>query len=178
MGGTSLLTVEGIRTRLGLQAGQRCAHAFLAQNSAAAEAQRRLAASVRSAEDQPKQDKEDKEDRIRPGDRLFIEASNTLPNLPIKGVFRVEASGKVALGSAYGRVAVMGLTPEQAEAVLLRHLGMYLRDPQVLVTRYDALTNGESAGQGQALERRVQQLEEEVRALRAALEKLQKQRRN
>jgi RNA polymerase sigma factor (sigma-70 family) len=118
------------------------------------------------------------EDRIRPGDRLFIEASNTLPNAPVKGVYRVEPSGKVALGFAYGRVAVLGMTPEQAESVLLRHLRAYLRDPQVAVTRYDALTHGAGAGQGPPLERRVQQLEEEVRALRAAIDKILKQRRN
>jgi hypothetical protein len=126
----------------------------------------------------PKAVDEDKEDRIRAGDRLAISASNTLPNAPIKGIYRVEPSGKVALGAAYGRVVVAGMTPEQAEAALVRRLSELIRDPRVSVTRYDPLTAGEGPGEGSALERRLQHLEEEVRALRVAIEKLLKQRRD
>ncbi len=108
-----------------------------------------------------------KEDRIRAGDRLHIHAVNVLPEVPIKGVFRVEPSGKVALGPGYGRVLVEGLTPEQAEADIRKHLLNIVRDPWVCVTRYDPVADGGS-------DSRLRHLEEEIKALREAVEKLRK----
>src|SRR3954468_17396831 len=115
-----------------------------------------------------------KADRVQPGDRLFIHVANTLPNFPSQPVFRGEPGGKVALGPGYGRVAVAGGTLEDAESKIQAHLSeSILRMPYTSVTRYDPVAHGGvSADQGAALERRVQQLEEEVRELRAALEGL------
>jgi protein involved in polysaccharide export with SLBB domain len=119
-----------------------------------------------------------KADRIQPGDRLFIHVANTLPGYPIHAVYRVEPSGKVALGPVYGRVAVAGGSLEDAEAKIQAHLGEIFRNPYASVTRYDPVANG---GGGPdpvlALERRVQQLEEELRELRAALDALRKPKR-
>jgi RNA polymerase sigma factor (sigma-70 family) len=111
-------------------------------------------------------------DRIQPGDRLRIEATNTLAEAPVKGVFQVEPGGTVNLGPHYGRVRVSGQTLEGAEAVLRDHLGKLVRNTQVSVSRYDPLTDGGPSD----LEGRVRKLEEEVRALRAAVERLQKQK--
>jgi RNA polymerase sigma factor (sigma-70 family) len=80
--------------------------------------------------------------RIAGGARLYIQASNTLPDNPIKGVYQVEPSGKVALGPAYGRVQVTGLTPEEAEVKIRDHLSAVIREPQVLVTWYDPVAHG------------------------------------
>ena len=112
----------------------------------------------------------DKDDRIRPGDLLDIRVPDTLPNAPIQAVFQVEASGKVALGAPYGRVEVKGLTLEEAEAVIRKHLAKALRDPVVSVTR--------PVPAHSELERRVQQLEMEVRTLRALVEELRKKARD
>jgi protein involved in polysaccharide export with SLBB domain len=82
-------------------------------------------------------DSADQSDRIRAGDRLRIAVSKALPNEPIRGVFQVEASGKVALGPAYGRVSVKDLTLEAAEAAIRAHLGRFLKEAEVQVTRFD-----------------------------------------
>jgi RNA polymerase sigma factor (sigma-70 family) len=117
------------------------------------------------------------EDRIEPGDRLFVEVSGTTPESPIKGVFRVEAEGTIALGAIYGRVSVHGETLRAAEGVIQGHLGKVLRDPQVMVTRYDPLAgSGTGVGQDAAAERRLLRVEEEVRQLRIAVEKLQRKK--
>jgi RNA polymerase sigma factor (sigma-70 family) len=113
----------------------------------------------------------DKADRIRPGDLLKIEVWGTVPDASIKGVFQVEASGKVALGSPYGRVQIKGLTLEEAEAAINKHLATLLRNPAASVTRpVPEAPNRE-------LERRVGQMEKEVRELRSLVEELRKQLR-
>jgi RNA polymerase sigma factor (sigma-70 family) len=105
--------------------------------------------------------------RLRPGDDVYIRALNTLPDNPLDGVFRVEESGTVALGPAYGRVSIQGLTVEEAEAAVRKHLSNLLRDSQVSLTRYTPVSVPD-------LERRVRRLEHEVQALRAAVESLRK----
>ena len=72
--------------------------------------------------------------KIQPGDILQIHVIGTPPDLSIAGLFRVEASGNVPLGPAYGRVKISGLTFEQAEAAITKHLGKILDAPLVQVT--------------------------------------------
>jgi hypothetical protein len=74
---------------------------------------------------------------IKPGDWLRIQVIGTLPSAPIQGPYRVEASGKVALGPEYGRVQVNGQTLEGAEEVLLEHLARSLAAPKLQITRYE-----------------------------------------
>src|SRR6266545_1202256 len=112
----------------------------------------------------------DKEDRIQPGDRLKIHATNTLPDAPIQGVLRVEPSGRIALGAAYGRLQIKGLTLEEAEVAIQR----YLRNPSVSVTRYDPLPTARDFQREGAMKRRIDELEKEVRTLRAQLDDLRK----
>jgi RNA polymerase sigma factor (sigma-70 family) len=113
------------------------------------------------------------QDRIRPGDRLRVRVLNAIPDQPIDGVFRVEPGGTVALGPAYGRVQVKGQTLEEAEVTIRANLAKQLKDPRVSVTRDDPLPDERM----QALERRVRQLEEEVRKLGNTVDELQKQKR-
>lgn len=111
----------------------------------------------------------DKEDRIRLGDLLFIRATNTLKEDDIRGIYQVEASGKVALGLGYGRVNIKGLTLEEAEVRIHEYLSKILKGPAVSVTR--------PIPDNPALERRVRQLESEVRELRSLVEDLRKKSR-
>lgn len=109
-----------------------------------------------------------KPDVIRPGDWLSIEAVGTLPDAPIQDVYHVEASGKVPLGPAYGRVQIEGKTLEQAEKVVADHLAQLLREVKVQITRYDpAIPPACSAIE--ALERRVDKLEKEIRRMQTSL---------
>jgi RNA polymerase sigma factor (sigma-70 family) len=108
------------------------------------------------------------EDRIVQGDRLQLAVSESLPSERVREVVVVEPSGKIALGPSYGRVYVGNMTLEEAEKAVAEHLRTrgVLRDPKVSLTRYAPLT-GEDPERVSALERRVRQLENEVRALRA-----------
>lgn len=118
------------------------------------------------------QDKKDGPDIIRPGDRLHIHVVGTFRDLPIKGIYRVEPSGKVALGPIYGRVKVAGSTLEDAEKKIIAKLEDLLEDPAACVTRYDPTLTAEGADP--TLERQIRLLQEEVQALRLLLEELRK----
>jgi protein involved in polysaccharide export with SLBB domain len=107
--------------------------------------------------------------QIRVGDRLFVQVVDALPKQPIKGVYPVELSGKLPLGFSYGRIQVVGLTPEAAEVRVREHLAMVLKDPVVSLTWYDPIAHGEPA-----LRDRVTKLERELVELREAVEKLRK----
>jgi hypothetical protein len=118
-------------------------------------------------------------DRIEPGDRLRIRVANGLPEGTIDGIFLVEASGKVALGLGYGRVEISGRTLEAAEKVIVERLSSVVKAPAVSVTRYDPIadassTQGAVAKQLQQLEQRMEQVENELRALRRVMEKRDK----
>jgi RNA polymerase sigma factor (sigma-70 family) len=116
-----------------------------------------------------------KADKIKPGERIYIGVSPSLPDNPIRAVYEVEATGKVALGPGYGRVIVADMTPEEAEVAIKKSLGALIKNPGVFVSRKPPTPVTEGANP--ELERRVQQLEKEVRALRFALEELQKKPR-
>src|SRR5207302_164023 len=52
---------------------------------------------------------------------------------PISGVFVVSHDGTINLGYSYGSVQVAGMTVDQIQAALHKHLGNILTDPQVSV---------------------------------------------
>jgi polysaccharide export outer membrane protein len=62
--------------------------------------------------------------KIEPLDELTIQAppAQVLPNEPIGGTYAVGPDGSVDLGYSYGKVAVAGLTPEQARAAVSKHV--------------------------------------------------------
>jgi RNA polymerase sigma factor (sigma-70 family) len=140
----------------------------LAQGPAKDEGEKAQVAENKKEANRPANDPPAEDDRIRPGDVLQIEASDVLPDAPIKGIFRVERRGTVALGVVYGRVQVKSQTLEEAGTKIQRHLERIAKQPRVLVTRYDPVT-------GPTLEGRIEQLEKEVAALREAVKKLQRQ---
>ncbi len=71
---------------------------------------------------------------IRIRDALFVQVFGVLPEAPIDGHYLVESSGQIALGPQYGRVRVQGLTFEEAEQAIEKHLKKVLKDPEVFVT--------------------------------------------
>jgi RNA polymerase sigma factor (sigma-70 family) len=72
-------------------------------------------------------------ERIQPGDRLVINVMPTLPTFPIQGEFLVDASGMVRLGVRYGSALIKGLTLQEAEAAIGKHLGALINNPVVSV---------------------------------------------
>ncbi len=81
--------------------------------------------------------------RISAQDTLQIRAAGTLADQPINGPFVVEPGGAIDLGPAYGKVAVAGLSLDEATEVVETQLRHLLKDPQV------SLTLAQSAGQQQ-----------------------------
>jgi RNA polymerase sigma factor (sigma-70 family) len=112
------------------------------------------------------------ENAIKAGDRLQIEVAGTPPERAIKGFFRVEPQGTVNLGVSYGRVKVSGQTFAEAEVTIRNHLKLTLKTPEVSVNGYDPLLEDKSS----ALAERVLRLENDVRALKTAVEQLRKQK--
>jgi beta-lactamase regulating signal transducer with metallopeptidase domain/protein involved in polysaccharide export with SLBB domain len=71
---------------------------------------------------------------ISPGTLLSLDVVGTITDLPIHGTYTVEPTGSVALGPAYGRAQVIGLTLEAAETAIQNKLKEILRNPRVQVT--------------------------------------------
>ncbi len=69
---------------------------------------------------------------ISPNDLLQIRVVGTILGLLIDGNYTVEPGGTVPLGPAYGRVNIKGLTLEEAEAAVAKHLRETLQQPDVL----------------------------------------------
>ncbi len=114
-------------------------------------------------------DKDDEEGPIRPGRFLEINATGTVKEGEIQGMYYVDAKGEVNLGLGYGTVTVEGLTAKEAEVKILKHLKRILKSPGVsvkLLPEYTTLVN------------RVQRLEKEVRELRSLVAELRKKSRN
>ena len=60
--------------------------------------------------------------RLRVFDVLMIDVIGTPVDDPISGLFAVEPGGLIQLGSAYGFVMVSGLSVEEAQVAIARHL--------------------------------------------------------
>jgi protein involved in polysaccharide export with SLBB domain len=67
-------------------------------------------------------------------DVLHVRAIGTLIDQPIDGFFLVESTGTLALGPAYGRVQVKGMTIDEAETAITAKLREVLQKPEVQVT--------------------------------------------
>ena len=105
---------------------------------------------------------------IKPGDRLFVYVQGTIMDQPIHGVYQVEPTGTVALGPAYGRVKVEGLTMGGAQMAIEKKLAEILAKTEVEVTFGGWLTDDE-------IQRLVQLHAQRQEQARAAAEKAQQQ---
>lgn len=72
--------------------------------------------------------------KLEPFDALLIRVSNAFADQPIAEAFFIDPEGTVDLGPAYGRVKVVGLTTDEAQAEIRRHLAQLIEDPQVSVS--------------------------------------------
>lgn len=77
-------------------------------------------------------------DRIVPSDILVIRVPGAPQIAPVDGQYVVQPSGHVSLGPPYGSVAVVGLTLEQAEAEIERHLDRTLVAPETILSLGEA----------------------------------------
>ena len=87
--------------------------------------------------------------KIEPFDGLLIRVLGALPDQPIADAFAVDPEGKVDLGPSYGRVQVVGLTIDEAQAAIQKHLSQVLEQPQVSVSL--AFSSGAQQIQGEHL---------------------------
>jgi polysaccharide biosynthesis/export protein len=71
--------------------------------------------------------------RLEPLEVLLLNVTDTLPNQPISGPYIITPEGTINLGFNYGSVRVIGMTLDQVQAALVRHLGQILKSPQVTV---------------------------------------------
>jgi beta-lactamase regulating signal transducer with metallopeptidase domain/protein involved in polysaccharide export with SLBB domain len=71
---------------------------------------------------------------VSPGDLLLVRVLGTIIDQPIDAIYKVEPTGTVALGPAYGRAKVQGLTVEEATKAIQKKLSEVLKKPDVLVT--------------------------------------------
>ena len=72
--------------------------------------------------------------KIEPFDGILIRVANAFADQPIADAFAVDPEGKVDLGPTYGRVSVVGLTTDEAQAAIRRHLSQLIEDPIVSVS--------------------------------------------
>jgi polysaccharide export outer membrane protein len=71
--------------------------------------------------------------RVQPLDGLFVSATNTLKEGDINGIYIIDPDGTINLGPGYGRVAVSGMTNEEAQKAVQDYLGTILKAPTVHV---------------------------------------------
>jgi polysaccharide biosynthesis/export protein len=84
---------------------------------------------------------------LRTMDMLAIQVQGTLPDAPISGIYPVEPGGLVRLGPRYGSIKVAGMTVEEAEKAITKHLEKDLKEPIVSATLADTTAKQQVAGQ-------------------------------
>lgn len=72
--------------------------------------------------------------KLEPFDAILIRVANAFADQPIADAFFIDPEGTVDLGPTYGRVKVVGLTIDEAQAEIRRHLSQLIEDPQVSVS--------------------------------------------
>ncbi len=70
---------------------------------------------------------------LQPLDVVQVQVTNTLLDQPIAGFYLIEPDGRVPLGPLYGRVDIKGLSVDQAQEAIVRHLKPTLAKPKVQV---------------------------------------------
>ncbi|MEN6457947.1 MAG: polysaccharide biosynthesis/export family protein [Thermoguttaceae bacterium] len=84
---------------------------------------------------------------LRTLDMIGLQVQGTLPEAPISGIYTVEPGGLLKLGPHYGSVKVGGMTVEQAEAAISKHLRGFLQTPVVAAELADTAAKQQIAGQ-------------------------------
>jgi polysaccharide biosynthesis/export protein len=84
---------------------------------------------------------------LRATDLIELQVQGVPVDMPISGVYRIEPGGLVRLGPNYGAVRVAGMTVEQAEEAIRRHLKTTLKEPMVTAGLAEMATKQQIAGQ-------------------------------
>jgi protein involved in polysaccharide export with SLBB domain len=71
---------------------------------------------------------------VQPLDGLVIQVTGTVKEREIWGLYPVDPSGNVNLGIGYGTVQVAGMTIEEAQDAISKHIGKILKNPTVQVS--------------------------------------------
>ncbi len=93
--------------------------------------------------------------RLFPKDPYFIQSSdflqivvpNALFDQPIAGTFQVDPAGRVNLGAAYDSVRIAGMTLDEAQEAIRKHLARLIEQPQVTVSLLQASGVEQVAGE-------------------------------
>ncbi len=75
--------------------------------------------------------------RLRTLDTIAINVMGTLQDEPIEGIFPIEPGGFVSLGFTYGRLQVAGMSVDEAQEAIRKHLLNYLKEPLVTASLAD-----------------------------------------
>jgi protein involved in polysaccharide export with SLBB domain len=87
--------------------------------------------------------------KLEPFDAILIRVANAFADQPIADAYFISPEGDVDLGPAYGRVKVAGLTTDEAQAEIRRHLAPIIQYPEVSVSL--ALSSGAQQVTGEHL---------------------------
>ena len=87
--------------------------------------------------------------RLKPLDIVQIESENVLPDYPITGEYQIDASGRVNLGSQYGKVTISGLTIDESETAIQDKLLELLVNPVTTVNLLETAGSQQIAGEHQ-----------------------------
>ena len=110
-----------------------------------------------------------KDDKIRPGDVLYVSAEYDFEGVRLAGLYVVTPAGYIELDEKYGDpIKVKGLASKEAQKKLETQVRLYAKKAIVSLVRIDSSTD---LG---VLETRLWKVEEEVKELRAAIDKLRK----
>jgi protein involved in polysaccharide export with SLBB domain len=87
--------------------------------------------------------------RLEPFDGILVRVANAFSDAPIMDAYFLDPEGKIDLGPTYGRVSVVGMTTDEAQDAVRRHLAQIIEDPQVTVSL--AFSSGAQQVQGEHL---------------------------
>src|SRR4051795_9403668 len=85
--------------------------------------------------------------RLEPFDAILIRVANAFADQPIADAFVITPEGDVDLGPSYGRVKVVGLTTDEAQAEIRRRLSQLIDNPIVSVSLAAATGSQQISGE-------------------------------
>lgn len=85
--------------------------------------------------------------RLRAFDSLVVTAPAALPDAPVNGAYVVEPGGMIDFGNPYGRVRVLDMTVDEAQAAIEKKLAEALTDPKTSVSLGDIAAKQQISGQ-------------------------------
>jgi polysaccharide biosynthesis/export protein len=85
--------------------------------------------------------------RLRTLDVLTLQVQGTPPDAPLQGTVAIEPGGFIRLGPSYGSLRIAGMTVEEAQNAIQKHLLAFLKATVVSATLADIGSKQQIAGQ-------------------------------